>query len=453
MLEIELKLQFTPEFTEALLTHPLVKQYQEGSSTCTALKTIYFDTDEFELAKADAVLRIRKKDGKFIQTIKTKAPEKAGLQQRLEWDAIVETCEIDPSKIEHHANVVDLQPILEKMLKPVFKTEFERTALILNKGDTAVEMALDKGEITASENAESLCELELELMHGEIGVLFEIAHELSKTIPFQINPFSKAQRGYRLLKREKYPPLKSKQIVWETEYKTVEDGFFYLFSELFQAIQINALSTYTTGAAIEPLLSFMQRFKLLLNLIPTVFSRKTTKLMRATLDHVREALRLEQKKEPDVRNYLAVLQSSEYAQFCLECGVFLYAKLWRETLDKEAEKTLSEPLLEFVQTELKKKLIPLCRLKQKISTCPLSDIADQRTVATECRILFEWFLNLLKLENTEPFFTVLCQVEGLIEKSTIFFSATPSAEKVEYRMDLDHKLSELVKRATGLGLV
>jgi inorganic triphosphatase YgiF len=66
-----------------------------------------------------------------------------------------------------------------------------------------VEAAIDQGEVVADVNGESrrapICEIELELKHGDAGALNALSAELAQAVHgLRPDDVSKAQRGYRL---------------------------------------------------------------------------------------------------------------------------------------------------------------------------------------------------------------------------------------------------------------
>ena len=83
-------------------------------------------------------------------------------------------------------------------LAPVFTTRVERTVRMVQVGDALIEAALDRGELSADGRRAAVCELELELKAGEPGALFDLARQLSRSVPLRLSLISKAERGYGL---------------------------------------------------------------------------------------------------------------------------------------------------------------------------------------------------------------------------------------------------------------
>jgi triphosphatase len=187
--EIELKLRVRPEdFGRLSKAPPLAKA--NGAKTTRTLQTIYFDTHDRKLRQAGAVLRVRRQGKQFIQTVKTAGNGSAGLQQRGEWETPVPTAAPDLAVTGDR-----LPPIRPADLEPLFESRVRRTTRLLD----GIEVSFDRGEIrTPAGAAEAVSEIELELKSGSARALFDLALELARVAPVQIEPLTKSERGYVL---------------------------------------------------------------------------------------------------------------------------------------------------------------------------------------------------------------------------------------------------------------
>jgi triphosphatase len=85
----------------------------------------------------------------------------------------------------------------------MFSTVFQRNIWILLTAEGGlIELALDQGEVKAGSLSELISELELELKAGEQSELLALAEQLQAEL--KLEPFnqSKAERGYRLFKKQ-----------------------------------------------------------------------------------------------------------------------------------------------------------------------------------------------------------------------------------------------------------
>ncbi len=84
-------------------------------------------------------------------------------------------------------------------LRPVFETEFRRRAIPLRHGASRLELALDMGEIRAGAAREAICEVEIELRHGDVADLYAVAAELRAVVPMSLQVLPKSARAHLLL--------------------------------------------------------------------------------------------------------------------------------------------------------------------------------------------------------------------------------------------------------------
>jgi len=199
--ETEFKLSAAGVTATELGRQPVVHMYCAGARQVRRLDNIYFDTPDLHLRTANIGLRLRHDGQRWLQTAKTSGNVSNGLHCRSEWEMPVtgEALELDRFDAPELRGLLD-DPLITKALRPIFRTDFERTTWNLHYPDgTHTEMALDLGRIEAGDKYELISEIELELVAGDTARLFEIAHALIKALPVQALDLSKAARGYRLL--------------------------------------------------------------------------------------------------------------------------------------------------------------------------------------------------------------------------------------------------------------
>jgi inorganic triphosphatase YgiF len=192
MSEIELKFEVTPEGLRRLSTHPSMA----GPGERVSLATVYFDTAAGDLRAAGLSLRVRRKGGKFTQTLKrTKSSD---LFDRDEWEA--ETSRFAPNlALLDHTPVADLLAQHALGLRAQFTLKVNRHIHLWDEGDLVIEISVDRGEVRAGEMSEPFVELELELISGPVERLYAFAKELSLIAPIRLSFDTKADRGHRLV--------------------------------------------------------------------------------------------------------------------------------------------------------------------------------------------------------------------------------------------------------------
>ncbi|WP_173059101.1 CYTH and CHAD domain-containing protein [Sulfurimicrobium lacus] len=238
--EIELKLLINPADIARLRRHPLLKAQAAGRARTRNLLSIYFDTPDLTLRQQRVALRVRRVGARWVQTVKGGGEVRAGLHQRGEWEDEVAHERPDLTKIDSPSLLkLFSSAAVRDRLRPIFTTEFKRTTWLLHWDDgDEVELALDQGEVKSGNKTSPVCEIELELKHGNPARLFLAALELQQTIPLRLENVSKADRGYRL--SQAAPSL-------VTKAETLEMTQDMSVTQAFQAIAWNCISHWTAN--------------------------------------------------------------------------------------------------------------------------------------------------------------------------------------------------------------
>ncbi len=208
--EIELKLLFDPADAQALLAHPFLARIPAAPKK-RELISVYYDTDDDDLQRRGVFLRVRSTGEGYVQTIKTARGEGEFLE-RDEWE----------SRLATHAPNLDaatgtaLAPLLTEdvcsRLRPRFQTRFQRDAYNIDEVGSEIELAVDRGEITAGAKAAPVSELELELKSGGRQALFLLARTLVESLPLTLGVKTKAERGFELLDAENHGVEKARPV-------------------------------------------------------------------------------------------------------------------------------------------------------------------------------------------------------------------------------------------------
>ncbi|MDP1856410.1 MAG: CHAD domain-containing protein [Candidatus Nitrotoga sp.] len=212
-IEIELKLTIDSAHVKRLRRHPVLKSMVQGKPRRHKLYSIYFDTPEQDLLQAGFTLRLRRISGCWVQTVKGGGSEEGGLHHRNEWEWPVRSGKPEPAPSTAPDPALLLTPKLLARLRPIFVTDFWRTAWQLRTAQGAeIELALDQGEAHAGNRCQAISEVELELKAGEATSLFEVALAIQKQVPFWVEDLSKAQRCYLLCSGETLPPQRAQPV-------------------------------------------------------------------------------------------------------------------------------------------------------------------------------------------------------------------------------------------------
>ena len=222
--EKEIKLRMRRADVSLLSRHHLVRSSSKSPPLKQHLVSVYYDTSDHRLYANGLTLRVRRDRGAHLQTIKSGLA--ADGLTRQEWHRKVagKRPELDgfpDSKFSQRLHAI----IGERPLRPVFTTDVQRTAWMLDlpEGDR-VELALDVGKLRTRGREIPLCEAELELKSGDGARLFDVAQSLRESVPFEVASQSKSTRGYALASGAPPEPIKTSNIEIAAR-ATVEQAF------------------------------------------------------------------------------------------------------------------------------------------------------------------------------------------------------------------------------------
>jgi inorganic triphosphatase YgiF len=187
--EIEVKLVTTPAMLTRLKTLPRLV----GRDKRVRLITTYFDTPDRRLEKVCLTLRTRSKRGNHEQTVKMTSSADTVLH-RGEWTTplVGEQPRIDkfPENIRSRLRLAlgEVEPAALSVAR------IDRITRQLPINTSVIELAFDTGTLEAGERSETICEVELELIEGQLQDLLKLALDLPLGSELQWSLVSKAQR-------------------------------------------------------------------------------------------------------------------------------------------------------------------------------------------------------------------------------------------------------------------
>lgn len=269
--EIELKYLVFSDNTAETITQLLSNQKIEFIETCHQLTNCYFDTPDLNLRKHDMGLRIREKDQVLEQTIKTAGKIIGGLHQRPEFNVPITNKNPDlalfPKEIWEDTQNVNL---IEQQLVSLFTTNFERHTWLINTSSSGVvEVVFDQGSVSSQGLDDPICEIELELVRGDVSELFSLAKLLFNKIQLKPGSKSKAARGYALWNNNSKPTetdLRIGLIPIDTS-DSMGSSFVKGFTHLLRALQ-TIIDSYID----KPLLNKLAKVKEILTLMKHGFT-------------------------------------------------------------------------------------------------------------------------------------------------------------------------------------
>lgn len=201
--EIELKIMLLPENITPIKNW--LAQQNVIETRTDSLGNTYFDTAEQFFAKNQMGFRVRTYNGHHEMTLKMKGEIIGGLHVHPEYNLPLETKEPDFKRLNSHFNLqIPEAEQISAQLKAKFSTDFIRHKWLIQYQNTKIEVALDQGEIKNEYGSAPICELEFELLEGNLDDVFSLLAQMPKQDGMWLSSLSKAQRGYLVGHTERF---------------------------------------------------------------------------------------------------------------------------------------------------------------------------------------------------------------------------------------------------------
>jgi len=197
-METEVKLSFKDK--ESLFKFAKSEMFRQLCVNCgdvepLLLENSYLDNSDMTVSGRSAMVRVRHYSGnvkdEYEFTVKCGGNSNEGLHQRYEWNVKSDSGIFSIS--EFKLNVKDsgdpselLDKVFEGLqdddLKVMCCNSFNRTAYELNYGSSKIEACFDSGIIRGADplKTEEICELELELIEGDVSDLNRLSEMIIK---------------------------------------------------------------------------------------------------------------------------------------------------------------------------------------------------------------------------------------------------------------------------------
>lgn len=465
--EIELKLRIPPDSLHDLMRHRLLRRFGDGGPVRKRLVSTYFDTPDFRLMQAKIALRVRKDGKRRIQTVKCAPTVEEGPHARREWEQEVAA---DQPVLDGVGNK-RVRKLLAKgkvrdHLTPQFVTDFKRATWPLKLRGSQVELAIDVGEIKSAKGNVPLCEAEFELKSGTVGGMYALARELHKSIPFTLEPMSKAARGFALVARTS-PRAQRAQSLKLDKHCAVAEAFlrigrsclFHLrANEAALRNGYNAEGVHQFRVAIRRLRSALSAFR---HLLPATERRRMNSEMRwiaqqfgrardwdvfqsDVLAQVREHMARDQSlsgfataakaaRQAARTDLGKMLASPRYTEALLQIEAWWESGAWQAALGDARSENASD----FARRALKRLHRRVCKLGDRLDHLTDADLHQLRIRAKKLRYAAEFFRSLFPAKSVRAYLEAL---EGIQDR----------LGSLNDGVTVKHLLGELEKRNRGM---
>jgi triphosphatase len=165
------------------------------------MQSTYYDTPDNQLYQRKWTLRLRDEGGQLVAAFKTaNTSDSTGFFTRNEWQCRVDSIQDAIPLLIDQGAPRELKTILKgKQLVPCCGADFQRKSVCLYMDEgVRIEIAGDTGILFAGDRQMPICELELELLYGDVGCLPPLCSQLVDTYGLKEEQRSKYQRARSL---------------------------------------------------------------------------------------------------------------------------------------------------------------------------------------------------------------------------------------------------------------
>ena len=373
------------------------------------LRAIYYDTHDHVLRREGISLRIRRRNGSAVQTIKAERENRGIAMDRGEWETPVED-ELDLTA----AVGTPLEPLLSQGelrdgIRPAFQVTTDRKAFEVAFDDALIEVAVDAAQASCDDRTIDFSEVELELREGSPAALFALARHLSEAAPLRLSTVAKSERGFRLVEDEPARASKAEKIELAKDATCAEAFQAIARSCLAQMVGNEPLVRETQNpAALHQMRVGLRRLRAALSLFKAQlladpesaalkdnlrWAGQTLGTAR-DLDVLLERLRtqdekpdrsqidvVERRRSKAYEDLLETLDARRFMDVILQAAAWVEAGDWVSTEDRSLAKARQHPARDFASSELTRRFKRIRKLGKH-----LREISDEERHALRIRI-------------------------------------------------------------------
>lgn len=457
--EVELKLTTDPKSLAKLLSVALKLEGADKKSRKTArIVSTYFDTEDRRMRRRGLTLRVRQKNGKRVQTVKSEGSSASGMFARQEWTTPLAGKTPDLSAVTSHAVRNRMGLILPQELSALFKTDVKRTTVIVDhatdQGDVAkIELAFDLGKIVTAPDSSrksktsKLSEVELELVEGATPAILDLAKILAAAAPTVLSVSSKVSRGFELCDNS-YPKAATAGKIALTNTLSVDESIALILRQSQGQLLANRAAAdcgkdiegvHQARIAIRRIGTALSLFKSYLTGPDAAHIKTETRWLinvlgeardlDVFLDEVLPAVLADRPEDSDIlvvkaaavkaqaaayRKVRSALNSRRYTDVMLTLGSWIEERGWRQNTE---QKQLDAPLIGTAEHLIGKRYRKVLKLGKSFATLTTDQRHDVRLALKKVRYAAEFFVGLYPEMKTRPFISAMRRLQNTLGAS------------------------------------
>lgn len=343
--EIELKFIVHPDALEAVRN--VLNGLSGDHHVPRQLLNVYYETPDNQLRGHDMGLRVRGDNGRYEMTIKAAGRVVGGVHQRPEYNVALDNAELDLAQFPAEIWPEGVKPeALQQQVRPLFSTDFHREKWVVTHGESRIELALDQGAVAAADLSEPLCELEMELLEGQLSDVLKLARQLVAVPGLRQGSLSKAARGYHLAQGNAARVIRPLTIIKMKPKASVEEGLQTALEAALSHWQYHeelwVRGNSQAKAHVQQAISLVRH---ILALFGGVVPRKASARLRDLLTQCEVSLVSEASVE-------TLAFSSEISTAKLALTEWLLSQGWQPFIDERARHKLNDSFKRYADTHL-----------------------------------------------------------------------------------------------------
>ena len=447
--EVELKLEVTPAAARKFAASRWLPHVATAPARKEKLVSVYYDTDDFDLRKRRAALRVRKVGDLHIQTVKAEDRGAGGPLGRIELEREVRGDGPDLQSVKKRdLGGLNLRKF-EGAIKPIFETSITRTAIPVRFNGSQLEIAIDVGQVKTGRKRLSIYEIEIELKDGDPAAVVEAGVQIAEQVDAAYGAASKAERGYALCEGKLADAAEAADIVLHCEM-TASDAFKVIGLSCLRHFAANRPAVlagdpegiHQMRIGLRRLRAAISVFKGMLRDPETVALKQELKWLTGELGHARDMdvlvgdtlVRLESqtpdkeaigplKKELAARRAACferarmAVESERYRKLLLTTAFWLTAGKWVKKEDDLISLRRQEEIEKLIRQELERRRHNIVKDVEKLKKLDDRQRHKLRIAAKKLRYATEFFQSLFDEKSTKSRRKALVEVLKELQSS------------------------------------